>query len=147
MPRTPSEIRSTGTASYIAQDGRRFMHHQLGRKYDNYLAQQGADAAKNAPGGPFSEASIKQHGHVTGVTIEREGMGRHRITAHHVDGSETTQVVPDAFRAHAIAGDLLQIEPMPSGAVHQRSRAVPVGEKEVAEQRRFDRDEPDREED
>lgn len=141
MPRTPAEIRSTGTASYIAADGRRFMHHQLGRRYDNYLAQQGADAAQNAPGGPFSSASIKQHGHVRSVTIEREGMGRHRITAHHIDGSDTTQVVPDAFRAHSLAGELLQVEPMPSGQVHQRSRAVPVGPREAREQQRFDQEE------
>lgn len=140
MPRTPAEIRSTGTASYIAADGRRFMQHQLGRNYDNYLAQQGADAAINAPGGPFSGASIKQHGHVRSVTIEREGMGRHRITAHHVDGADTTQVVPDAFRAHALAGELLQVEPMPSGAVHQRSRSLPVGEREVTEQKKFDQE-------
>lgn len=144
--RTPAAIRATHTASYIAADGRQFMHHQLGRAYDNYLAQRGADAAQNAPGGPFSAAAIKQHGHIRSVTIDREGLGRHRITAQHVDGNKTTQVVPDAFRAHSLAGELLQIEPMPSAAVHQRSRQLPAGEREAATQKRFDHNEDPSEE-
>ena len=144
MPRTPSEIRSLESGSYIATDGRKFMHHQLGRRYDDALAARGEQHAQNAPGGPFAQAAFKEHGHAQKVIIEREGLGRHRITVEHVDGAKSTHVAPDAFRAQQMAGELLQVEPMPSGAVHARSRQFPVGEREEKAQRAFDgEDEPD----
>lgn len=128
--------------SYVAKDGRHFTHGQQGRKYDNYLAEQGRDAAENAPGGDFADAAMKEHGNVRRVVIEREGNGRHRVTVEHFDGHESTQVHPEAHLAHQVAAHFLGVDnPPPAVQTHSRSRAYPIGPKEHERLKREDNQE------
>lgn len=112
--------------SYVARDGKEFGHPMQGRKYDQWLQQK-----EKAPGGPQHEHDIRAHGPVREVTIKREGLGRHVLTAKHADGYVHQSVHPEAFRAHQIQAQMLGIdEPPPAVQTHARSRAHPIGPKE-----------------
>lgn len=131
---------------YTAKDGKRFNNNIQGRKYDESLGalhrNSLADLA-GARGGLAHQDAVTQHGLARKVTIEREGNGRHRVTAVMADGHKHTDVHPEAFRAHDIARELLGIEAPPAIQTHGRARSQPTGPKEDERVRKEDNREED----
>lgn len=126
---------------YRAKNGKMFSSVVQGRKFDRYLDEQraqthadrGRQDAENAPGGEQHLHDVRQHGIVREAHIVNEGAGRWRLTSKHADGTETTSVHPQVWRAHEIAGRYLNPEgPPPALETNQRSRNAAVGEKESA---------------
>lgn len=119
--------------SVKASDGKRFATVSQARRYEesigNLQRTSLSDLAK-ARGGPSHQDDLNQHGFVKKLSIERDGNGRHKVTAVHNDGFKHQSVHPEAYRAHDIARELLGIEPPPALATHSRSRAQPRGPKE-----------------
>lgn len=124
--------------AYTAKDGKQFTHPMQGQVHDRWLRD-----SEKAPGGPTHKDALLQHGPVKKIVIEREGMGRHRVTATHQDGETHTSVHPEAYRAHEITRELLGIEPPPAIQTHSRARAQPQGPKEEDRIRKEDHREED----
>jgi hypothetical protein len=117
--------------TYTATDGKQFHHTQQYRKYQDWLDQQ-----EKAPTGNQHKQAILDHGNVRHIEIDVEGSGRHRVTMKHADGSISTSVHPQAFRALEVAKEHY-VPPAPAAIeTHARSRAHPVGPKETERQRR-----------
>ncbi len=118
--------------SFKASDGREFGNPAQARLYEKSLAERGMDDVKNAPGGEEHEHNVKMHGIVKETTIKFDGPGRWRHTATHADGTKTTSVHPEAYRAHQVQAKYLGVDQAPPAIeTHNRSRSHPVGPKEI----------------
>lgn len=127
--------------SFAASDGKEFSHPMQREKYEKWLGEKA-----KAPGGLQHEQDSRLHGPATEVTIRREGLGRHVVTAKHVDGYTHQSVHPEAYRAHEVASSLLGIEPPPAVGTLGRSRAHPTGPKEKERVDREDNRRPEEDE-
>lgn len=129
--------------AYIAKDGKRFPTTMQGRKYDDWLVQK-----DKAPGGTSQQQALKDNGPVRSITMTREGMGRHRLSVEHFNGTKSTEVHPEAFRAHQVMAAYLGIDtPPPAIQTHQRARSQPTGPKEAENLREQDHRNPESTED
>ena len=120
--------------SYVARDGKILPTAQRGRLYEQSLEsmpEKGKRDVENAPGGEEHIANVKAHGVVAKSTIEHVGNGRWRHTAVHADGTESTSVHPQWFRAHEVQGKYFDPDGKPPALeTHQKGRSHPAGEKE-----------------
>lgn len=119
--------------TYTASDGKEFHHAQQHQKYQNWLDQEA-----QAPSGAQHAQGVKEHGNVRHISIDVEGSGRHRVTMKHADGTETTSVHPQAYRALEVAKEHY-VPPAPAAIeTHSRARAHPTGPKEQERIKRED---------
>lgn len=117
--------------SFKARDGRAFSNAERAWRYDQSLADKGKRDAANAPGGYEWDHNIREHGPVLKSTIEYDGPGRWKHTAHHADGTKSESVHPEIHRADQVAEHYFGIaEPPPAIRTHQRARSQPTGPKE-----------------
>ena len=112
--------------SFKASDGKTFQHAGQYRKYQDWL-----DVESKAPSGRNHEQGVRDHGLPKRVIIDNEGSGRHRVTMIHADGEKSTSVHPEAYRAMDIARETYVPPPPEAIQTHARSRAHPVGDKEI----------------
>lgn len=106
---------------FTAKDGKQFNNTIQLRRYEGWLD------SKSAPGGPSHVAAMKEHGFPNKVTIERGPMGRHRITAVHPDGHQSTVVHGSNESAHSVLGEMLGVNPPIGVDIHRNASNHPIG--------------------
>lgn len=135
---------------FTARDGKKFMHGQQGRKYDESLGVNDLPKVKTndptrpepgnnneeaeaqgAPGGEPWESDFRQHGQAHRTIITHDSTGHH-VEAHHKDGHVHHSTHLDAFKAHEAARTLSGVndDMGPQDTPQSRARNFEVGPKE-----------------